>query len=366
MALGYLDDSKLYAIASAIRAKTGDSATMTVDDMPDEIGSISTGAQVEPLSVTENGTYSAPTGYAYSPVTVNVSGGGGDWEPVGDGKTRFWVKGDKAINLLIAGRSATRDATIDWGDGGAIEQISETGSVRLTHTYSANDVYCIVLDGADFVFGGGTGSTVFSTYGTGSYPNKGTLLAVELGANCSKAGNNSFQTCSSLEAVFANCSRIENNAFYQCYALRTVELGPRLTYLGTSAFSYCYQIRSVVIPDSVRYLNNQVFSECSDLAEVTITNMASSIPQSFFSSCVALENVTVPASVNTIGAYAFYRCGRLSYIRMLPTTPPTLSNVNAFTDVTALIYVPSASVSQYKTATGWSNFADKIMADPNE
>lgn len=75
MALGYLDDSKLYAIASAIRAKTGDSATMTVDDMPDEIGSISTGAQVEPLSVTENGTYSAPTGYAYSPVTVNVEGG---------------------------------------------------------------------------------------------------------------------------------------------------------------------------------------------------------------------------------------------------------------------------------------------------
>ena len=56
MALGYLDDSKLYAIASAIRAKPGDSATMSVDDMPDEIGSISTGAQVEPLSVTENGT----------------------------------------------------------------------------------------------------------------------------------------------------------------------------------------------------------------------------------------------------------------------------------------------------------------------
>lgn len=31
---------------------------------------------VEPLTVTENGTYTAPTGKAYSPVTVNVSGGG--------------------------------------------------------------------------------------------------------------------------------------------------------------------------------------------------------------------------------------------------------------------------------------------------
>lgn len=31
--------------------------------------------EVEPLSVTTNGTYTAPTGKAYSPVTVNVSGG---------------------------------------------------------------------------------------------------------------------------------------------------------------------------------------------------------------------------------------------------------------------------------------------------
>lgn len=32
--------------------------------------------EVEPLSVTQNGTYTAPTGKAYTPVTVNVSGGG--------------------------------------------------------------------------------------------------------------------------------------------------------------------------------------------------------------------------------------------------------------------------------------------------
>lgn len=43
------------------------------------IGSISTGSSttITPLNVTENGTYTAPTGTAYSPVTVNVSGGGG-------------------------------------------------------------------------------------------------------------------------------------------------------------------------------------------------------------------------------------------------------------------------------------------------
>ena len=35
------------------------------------------GITVESLSVTENGTYTAPSGKAYSPITVNVSGGGG-------------------------------------------------------------------------------------------------------------------------------------------------------------------------------------------------------------------------------------------------------------------------------------------------
>ena len=37
------------------------------------------GTTVEALSVTQNGTYTAPSGKAYSPVTVNVSGGSSDF-----------------------------------------------------------------------------------------------------------------------------------------------------------------------------------------------------------------------------------------------------------------------------------------------
>ncbi len=39
--------------------------------------SSSSDIEVEALDVTENGIYTAPDGKAYSPVTVNVSGGGG-------------------------------------------------------------------------------------------------------------------------------------------------------------------------------------------------------------------------------------------------------------------------------------------------
>lgn len=63
-------------IADAIRAKTGGTDDIVADDFPSEISNIPSGGgdiTVEPLSVTVNGTYTAPTGKAYSPVTVNVS-----------------------------------------------------------------------------------------------------------------------------------------------------------------------------------------------------------------------------------------------------------------------------------------------------
>lgn len=74
---GYLTD-----IADAIRAKNGSSDTYTPPQMAAAIAAIPTGGDVdvEALSVTANGTYTAPTGKAYSPVTVNVSGGGSQIE----------------------------------------------------------------------------------------------------------------------------------------------------------------------------------------------------------------------------------------------------------------------------------------------
>lgn len=56
----------------------------TLDDYADLVDSISGGGgdvTVTPLSVTENATYTAPTGTAYSPVTVNVQSGGGSTTP---------------------------------------------------------------------------------------------------------------------------------------------------------------------------------------------------------------------------------------------------------------------------------------------
>lgn len=86
MAEYLIQDTTLEGIADAIRAKTGSSASMTPAQMPTEIASIPTGGGVttQPLSVTENGTYTAPSGMAYTPVTVNVPSSGGGLELLAD------------------------------------------------------------------------------------------------------------------------------------------------------------------------------------------------------------------------------------------------------------------------------------------
>lgn len=60
-------------LAMSISAKSGESVPLTLTEMKDAVDGISD-VSVEALSVTQNGTYTAQTGHAYSPVTVNVSG----------------------------------------------------------------------------------------------------------------------------------------------------------------------------------------------------------------------------------------------------------------------------------------------------
>lgn len=82
---GYLTD-----IANAIRAKNGSRDTYTPPQMAAAIAAIPTGSDVdvEPLNVTQNGTYTAPSGKAYSPVTAlvpNTYGSGDEGKVVQNG-----------------------------------------------------------------------------------------------------------------------------------------------------------------------------------------------------------------------------------------------------------------------------------------
>lgn len=77
-----VDGADMTTVADAIRAKGGTTAPLSFPEgMVEAINAIETGGGgadpvINPLTITENGTYTAPSGVdGYSPVTVNVSGG---------------------------------------------------------------------------------------------------------------------------------------------------------------------------------------------------------------------------------------------------------------------------------------------------
>ena len=91
-----VNESSLTGIANAIRGKNGETTTYKPSEMAAAITAISGGGEptIEALSITANGTYTAPDGVdGYSPVTVNVPQDGGPPESAfvisGDCKYRF-------------------------------------------------------------------------------------------------------------------------------------------------------------------------------------------------------------------------------------------------------------------------------------
>lgn len=69
----FIEESTLTAIGDAIREKTSKTELIPPLDMPQEIKDIQTGGTVEEITITSNGTYTAPDGIdGYTPVIVNV------------------------------------------------------------------------------------------------------------------------------------------------------------------------------------------------------------------------------------------------------------------------------------------------------
>lgn len=119
-------------------------------------------------------------------------------------------------------------------------------------------------------------------------------------------------------------------------------------------------ITTLNIPDGTTKIGNSTFYKCIRLTNVTIPNSVTTINEYAFQDCSALTDVTIGNGVTEIGNSAFNNCRRLTSITIKATTPPTLSSMAFFDTNNCPIYVPAASVSAYKAATDWSEYASRI------
>ena len=181
--------------------------------------------------------------------------------------------------------------------------------------------------------------------------------------------NYTFYSCQNLTSIEipSSVTTIGEHAFGDCQNLTSIEISSGVTSIGAYAFNNCKKLTSIEIPNTVTIIRNGVFFACSDLANVTLSNNISTIPDDLFGSCTSLTTLTLPESITSIGQNAFQNySGNWESLTVLSTVPPTANTYMFNCPVDKLtIYVPANSVDAYKSASGWSYYANQIQAIPS-
>ena len=320
---------------------TGGSAVVSQDQdgylvLDNEAGEVPT---IASLNVTQNGTYTAPTGVAYSLVTVDVPSsqptgikyvysdidGEGAWDcsgyaklsydcaPLKDNRLRYWVELDSSDLTFTMPVSVPTygdyryTGMIDWGDDTEPTEF-KYGALNNNHTYQNAGRYVISAWWTG-------GSDRFSANNPSS-GDKSKIIGVELYLKGYPTNGFDLSNCANLIRVSITSEQTRTGNFYNCAKLKDIN-----------------------IPNTITEVNS-------------------------FYSCPSLEVLTFPASVTTVASSAFrYNTGMKEY-HFLSTTPPTLGT-NVFTDIPSncKIYVPSASLEAYQTATNWSTYASYMVGE---
>ena len=318
-----------------------------------------------------------------------------------DGKTRIYIHLENGRTSPMLGCCPNGTVTVDWGDGTEPDTLTGTSTSTVkwtpTHEYGAAGDYVIKLSVSGSVgFAGSSSTNQYSyllRYSSGKdsrnqvYQNA--IQKVEIGGGVTSIKNSVFCNCYSLSSITIpdSVTSISQYAFQYCYSLSSITIPNSVTSIGQYAFQYCYSLSSITIPDGVTSIGGYAFNGCYTLSSITIPNSVTSIGKYAFQYCYTLSSITIPDGVTSIGQYTISRCYSLSSITIPDgvtsidafafstcygvryydftrhTAVPTLSNTNAFNSIAAdcEIRVPAALADEWKAATNWSTYANRIV-----
>ena len=295
----------------------------------------------------------------------------------------------RTFSLYIT-QTVTNGVYIDWGDGNTAT-LSGTGSVNTSHTYTEPGSYVISLlpaDGCEMTLGQGTINTGIcgDTQTQALWDVLSFIMAVHIGRNCnivkyalsyimdsfvvtipdgvvSLEGSAFFQSAGFEHInIPKSVTTIGNSCFYSCTRMVGISIPQGVTNLP-NAFQLAYYFKHFAIPKGVASIADKCIYYCRHLPNVTVPEGVTSIGTNFMQDALGLHRVDLPSTLVSIGETSFRHLYNLKELHIKAITPPTLSASSIFEGLASdcVIYVPSASLSKYKTATYWSTHASKMV-----
>ena len=236
-------------------------------------------------------------------------------------------------------------------------------NIKLSANYSDSTTYTVECNSS---------TTLSRTEVTGHSTPYSSMISAEIGNCVTSIGNEAFQVCRSLTSctIGSGLTSIGNFTFFQCSGLTRLNsnvdgvfnIPSGVTSIGYYAFYNCSSLTSIVIPSGVTSIGDAAFYNCSGLTSINIPDSVTSIDSDAFRNCTSLTSCTIGSGLTSIGGGVFYSCSGLTSITVNATTPPTLGEFAFDSTSNYPIYVPASSVNAYKSATNWSNYADRIQA----